>query len=66
MAGKQKTHKGVQKRVRVTGSGKVKHKKSGTSHLMSVHNGKFSRTKRKPKIAPTFVENMLKNMLRGH
>ncbi|MGL4944182.1 MAG: 50S ribosomal protein L35 [Thermoguttaceae bacterium] len=30
---KQKTHKGVSKRFRVTGTGKVKHRRSGTSHL---------------------------------
>lgn len=30
---KIKTHKGVAKRFRVTASGKVKHRHSGTSHL---------------------------------
>ena len=30
---KQKTHKGTKKRFRVTASGKVKHCRSGTSHL---------------------------------
>lgn len=30
---KQKTHKGTKKRFRVTASGKVKHRRSGTSHL---------------------------------
>lgn len=30
---KQKTHKGAKKRFRVTGTGKVKHRHSGTSHL---------------------------------
>ena len=30
---KQKTHKGIKKRFRVTGKGKVKHRQSGTSHL---------------------------------
>ena len=30
---KQKTHKGMKKRFRVTGTGKVKHRKAGTSHL---------------------------------
>lgn len=32
---KMKTHKGVKKRFRVTGSGKVKHRQAGTSHLQS-------------------------------
>ena len=30
---KQKTHKGVKKRFRLTASGKAKHRRSGTSHL---------------------------------
>lgn len=30
---KQKTHKGTKKRFRVTATGKVKHRQSGTSHL---------------------------------
>jgi large subunit ribosomal protein L35 len=30
---KQKTHKGTKKRFRLTGSGKVKHRQCGTSHL---------------------------------
>jgi len=30
---KQKTHKGIKKRFRLTGTGKVKHRQAGTSHL---------------------------------
>jgi large subunit ribosomal protein L35 len=30
---KMKTHKGTKKRFRLTASGKVKHRKAGTSHL---------------------------------
>jgi large subunit ribosomal protein L35 len=30
---KQKTHKGTKKRFRLTGTGKAKHRKAGTSHL---------------------------------
>lgn len=30
---KMKTHKGIAKRFRVTGTGKVKHRHAGTSHL---------------------------------
>ncbi|HEX3997777.1 MAG TPA: 50S ribosomal protein L35 [Pirellulales bacterium] len=32
---KQKTHKGCKKRFRITGRGKLKHRRSGTSHLNS-------------------------------
>lgn len=45
---KMKTHKGVKKRVRVTASGKVKHKKSYTGHLMSSKSGRRCRRLRKP------------------
>lgn len=30
---KQKTHKGTKKRFRLTGTGKARHRRSGTSHL---------------------------------
>ena len=40
---KQKTHKGLSKRVKVTGSGKVKRKRSFGSHLMSTKNAKRRR-----------------------
>ncbi|QGJ71063.1 LSU ribosomal protein L35p [Planctomycetales bacterium 10988] len=32
---KQKTHKGIKKRFRLTASGKVKHKAAGNGHLAS-------------------------------
>lgn len=37
---KQKTHKGLRKRVKVTATGKVKFKRSGAGHLMSCKNAK--------------------------
>ncbi len=40
---KQKTHKGLKKRVRVTATGKVKHKRSCGGHLMSGKSGKRRR-----------------------
>jgi large subunit ribosomal protein L35 len=40
---KQKPHKGLKKRVKVTASGKVKRKKSFGSHLMSTKNSKRRR-----------------------
>ncbi len=40
---KQKTHKGLVKRVRITASGKVKHKRAGMGHLMSGKNAKRRR-----------------------
>jgi large subunit ribosomal protein L35 len=40
---KQKTHKGLSKRVKVTAKSKVKHKKAGSGHLMSTKNAKRRR-----------------------
>ncbi len=40
---KQKTHKGLSKRVKVTANGKVKHKRAGRGHLMSTKNAKRRR-----------------------
>jgi len=40
---KQKTHKGLAKRIKVTARGKVTHKRSGTGHLMSSKNAKRRR-----------------------
>jgi large subunit ribosomal protein L35 len=40
---KQKTHKGLSKRVKITAGGKVKRKRSHGSHLMSTKNAKRRR-----------------------
>ena len=40
---KQKTHKGLSKRIKITASGKVKRKRSCGSHLMSGKNAKRRR-----------------------
>lgn len=40
---KQKTHKGAKKRFRVTANGKVKHRHSNTSHLLSRRTQKRKR-----------------------
>jgi large subunit ribosomal protein L35 len=43
---KQKTHKGTKKRFRVTATGKVKHRNSGTSHLAARMSHKRKRNLR--------------------
>ncbi len=43
---KQKTHKGVRKRFRLTAKGKVKHRQAGTSHLASRKSHKRKRNLR--------------------
>ena len=47
---KKKTHKGVKKRFKVTATGKVIHKRCGSSHLNSHKSGKQIRRKRKKSI----------------
>jgi len=37
---KQKVHKGLKKRVKVTATGKIKHKRTGAGHLMSHKSAK--------------------------
>lgn len=44
---KLKTHKGTKKRFTVSATGKVKHKRCGSSHLMSHKSGKQVRRLRK-------------------
>ena len=43
---KLKTHKGMKKRFKVTATGKVLHKRCGSSHLMSHKSGKRVRRMR--------------------
>ena len=40
---KQKTHKGLAKRVKITASGKVKRRRANGSHLMSTKNARRRR-----------------------
>ncbi|MBN2376405.1 MAG: 50S ribosomal protein L35 [Sedimentisphaerales bacterium] len=40
---KQKTHKGLAKRVKISGTGKVRRKSAGKGHLMSHKSGNRSR-----------------------
>ena len=62
---KQKTHKGIKKRFRVTATGKVKHRKSGTSHLAARMTQKRKRLLRGTKVmAPEFTER-IKSALAG-
>ena len=40
---KQKTHKGMKKRFKITASGKAKHRKAFRGHLLSHKTGKLKR-----------------------
>jgi large subunit ribosomal protein L35 len=47
---KLKTHKGIKKRFKVSATGKVRHKRCGSSHLMSHKSGKQVRRLRKKSV----------------
>lgn len=60
---KQKTSKAVAKRIKVTGTGKMKRHSPGSGHLKSRKSNKTLRGFRKSKdLAPTFAK-MAKKML---
>jgi len=51
---KAKTHKGIKKRFKVTATGKIKHKRAGSSHLNSHKSGKqIRRLRKKPTLKMT-------------
>lgn len=66
---KNKTHKGLQKRTRVTGTGLVRHRSSGTGHLKSRKAAKRLRQLRRDSYQPNAeakrAEKLLYRRLRG-
>jgi len=60
---KQKTHKGLKKRVKVTATGKVKHKRVGGGHLMGSKNAKRRRRIATPTIMSTADEKKMRQAL---
>lgn len=65
MANKAKPNKGLLKRVRVTGKGKVKFRKSNNGHLRSVKSGNKIRQLRKKSIAKSGdVARLTRQLLR--
>lgn len=62
---KQKTHKGLRKRVKITGKGKVLRKKAGAGHLMSSKNAKRRRRISNPAVTKTATAETMKIMMGG-
>ncbi len=60
---KQKTHKGLKKRVKITALGKVKYKSPYGSHLMRTKNAKRRRRIGKPAIMVPVAAEKVKLML---
>jgi large subunit ribosomal protein L35 len=60
---KQKTHKGLKKRVKITASGKVKYKGPYGGHLMTSKSAKRRRRIGKPAIMIPVMAEKIKLML---
>lgn len=60
---KKKTHKGLKKRVKLTGRGKVKAHTSLMGHLMSGKNAKRRRKLGRPIVIPEVYAKVMKEML---
>ena len=60
---KMKTHKGLHKRVKITAGGKIKHKRSGGSHLMSTKTGQTVRQLRRDLICSKAITKRLERVL---
>lgn len=60
---KQKTHKGLSKRVKITASGKVKYKRSCGGHLMSGKSAKRRRRIAGSSIITGTMANVIKTRL---
>jgi large subunit ribosomal protein L35 len=60
---KGKTHKGIAKRIKVTGTGKLKHHKCGKSHLLSVKSGSARRKMRGTTTVPAVVAQAIKEQM---
>ena len=63
---KIKTHKGVKKRFRVTGTGKVKHRSAGTSHLATRKTQKQIRNLRGTRVLAPVAAKAILNALAGN
>ncbi len=62
-AGAFKPNKGLQKRVKVTGTGKIKRRRANMSHLMSSMSAKRRRKGRSAAICPPCEQRRARRML---
>lgn len=63
---KQKTHKGMLKRFKVTASGKAKHRCANRGHLLSHKSGKLKRHLRQDNVVDGFQARTIVEGLRPH
>lgn len=62
---KMKTHKGTKKRFRVTGTGKIKRKRSGKSHLLVSKSAKRRRRLRSSAVLDKTRARKVNELLRA-
>jgi large subunit ribosomal protein L35 len=62
---KQKTHKGILKRIKITGRGKVKAHKGGTRHLLAHKSSKRKRALRRAMVQEGALGDALKRLATG-
>ena len=60
---KQKTHKGIAKRIKLTAKRKIKYGKPGAGHLMSVKNARRRRRIRTPGVLQNVFANKIRRAL---
>ncbi len=63
---KMKTHKGTKKRFRLTATGKVKHRRAGTSHLAQGLSQKQKRNLRGTDVVDTVESAKIRIVLGKH
>jgi large subunit ribosomal protein L35 len=62
---KQKTHKATRKRVKITGSGRVKRHRAGARHLLSGKSAKRKRHLKRPGVQEGAEATKLAKLVRG-
>ena len=62
---KQKTHKALAKRIKITGSGKVTKRTAGQDHFNSRESGKITRNKRRDKDVSATHKKAIKTLIPG-
>ena len=62
---KQKSHKGIRKRIRVTGTGKLVRKKAGRRHLLTAKSRKRKRNMRRTTLVASADEKRIKRVIGG-
>jgi len=59
---KLKTHKGMRKRIKITGAGKFTHKTAGQDHFNSRESGKVTTNKRRGRTIAKVDQRMVQKL----